>query len=48
MSSKIIKHTFKQGFEGIYRNKTMSLASIGSVAAVLVILGLILMIILNI
>lgn len=48
MSSKILKHTIKQGFQGIYRNRTMSLASVGSVTAVLVILGLILMIILNV
>lgn len=48
MSSRIFKHTFKQGFQGIYRNRTMSLASVGSVTAVLVILGLILMIILNV
>lgn len=48
MSSKILKHTIKQGLQGIFRNRTMSLASIGSVTAVLVILGLILMIILNV
>lgn len=46
--SRVFKHTFKQGFQGIYRNRTMSLASVGSVTAVLVILGLILMIILNV
>lgn len=48
MFSKIIKNTFKQGFQGILRNRTMSLASIGSVAAVLIILGMILLLILNI
>ncbi|MDP3387047.1 MAG: permease-like cell division protein FtsX [Eubacteriales bacterium] len=46
--SRVFKHTIKQGFQGIYRNRTMSLASVGSVTAVLVILGLILMIILNV
>ncbi len=46
--SRVFKHTIKQGFQGIYRNRTMSLASVGSVSAVLVILGLILMIILNV
>jgi cell division transport system permease protein len=48
MFTKIIKHTFKQGFQGILRNRTMSIASIGSITAVLVILGLVLMLILNV
>lgn len=48
MSIKILKHTFKQGFQGIYRNRTMSIASVGSITAVLVILGLVLMLILNV
>ncbi len=48
MTSRIFKHTFKQGIQGIMRNRTMSLASIGSVASVLVILGLVLMVILNV
>ncbi|HBH12729.1 MAG: Cell division protein FtsX [Clostridiales bacterium 38_11] len=47
-ASRIFNHTIKQGFQGIYRNRTMSLASVGSVTAVLVILGLIIMIILNV
>ncbi|MFO7888027.1 MAG: permease-like cell division protein FtsX [Eubacteriales bacterium] len=48
MFSRILKNTFKQGFQGILRNRTMSLASIGSVASVLIILGMILLLILNI
>lgn len=48
MFYRILKNTFKQGFQGILRNRTMSLASIGSVASVLIILGMILLLILNI
>jgi cell division transport system permease protein len=48
MFSKILKNTFKQGFQSIFRNRTMSLASVGSVASVLIILGMILLLILNI
>ncbi|SHI74549.1 cell division protein FtsX [Dethiosulfatibacter aminovorans DSM 17477] len=48
MSIRILKHTFRQGFQGIFRNRTMSIASVGSITAVLVILGLVLMLILNV
>lgn len=48
MSSKKIKYIFKQAFQSVFRNKMMSMASIGSVTAVLVILGYIMLLILNI
>lgn len=48
MRSKKIKYVFKQGFQSLWRNKLMGLASIGSVMAVLIILGYILLIVLNI
>ena len=48
MSSKKTKYIFKQAFQSVFRNKLMSMASIGSVTAVLVILGYIMLLILNI
>ncbi len=48
MSSKKAKYIFKQAFQSVFRNKLMSIASIGSVTAVLVILGYIMLLILNI
>lgn len=48
MSSKKTKYIFKQAFQSVFRNKMMSMASIGSVTAVLVILGYIMLLILNI
>lgn len=48
MSLKKFNYIFKQAFLGIWRNKVMSLVSIGSVSAVLVILGIVLLIILNV
>ncbi len=48
MSSKKAKYIFKQAFQSVFRNKMMSMASIGSVTAVLVILGYIMLLILNI
>lgn len=48
MKLKMLKSTIKQGFVGMWRNRTMSLASIGSVTASLLILGIILILVLNI
>jgi len=45
---RIIKNTFKQGFQGMWRNRGMGLASITSISAVLMILGIILILILSI
>jgi len=42
------KYIFKQAFQSLWRNKIMALASIGSITAVLIILGYILMAVLNI
>lgn len=48
MKVKTINYAFKQGFVGLWRNRTMSAASIGSVAASLVVLGVIIILVLNI
>lgn len=48
MSFRILKNIFKQGFQGMWRNRGMGLASVGSITAVLVILGLVLIMILSI
>lgn len=48
MKIRILVNIIKQGFVGIWRNRTMSIASIGSVGATLTILGIILILILNI
>jgi len=48
MRIRILKNIIKQGFKGIWRNRTMSIASIGSVGATLTILGMVLILILNI
>ncbi len=48
MNLKKTKYIFKQAFKNIWRNRIMGLASVGSVAAVLIILGFILLIVLNI
>jgi cell division transport system permease protein len=45
---QIIKSTFKQGFQGMWRNRGMGLASVTSISAVLMILGMILIMILSI
>jgi len=45
---QMVKNTFKQGFQGLWRNKGMGVASISSISAVLLILGLILIMILSI
>lgn len=48
MKFRIFKNTLKQGFQGAWRNRGMGIASIGSIAAVLIILGLVLIMILSI
>ncbi|MBZ2175931.1 permease-like cell division protein FtsX [Schnuerera sp. xch1] len=47
MRFRILKNIIKQGFQGMWRNKGMGLASVTSITAVLVILGLILIMILS-
>jgi len=48
MKPRTIKYTLGQGFTGLWRNRGMAIASIGSVAASLIILGLIITLVLNI
>lgn len=48
MNLKQTKYMFKQSFKNLWRNRIMGIASISSVAAVLIILGFILLIVLNI
>ncbi len=48
MNLKKTKYIFKQAFKSIWRNRMMGLASVGSVMAVLIILGFILLIVLNV
>lgn len=47
MIIRLLKNMIKQSGQSIIRNKNMSLASIGSVSATLIILGLVLMLVLN-
>lgn len=44
---RILKNIIKQGFQGMWRNRGMGLASITSITAVLVILGLVLIMIIS-
>ena len=48
MRFRIFKNILKQGFQGMWRNRGMGLASVSSITAVLVILGLVLIVILSI
>ena len=48
MNPKKISYIFKQAFRSMWRNRMMGFASIGSVTAVLVILGFVLIIVLNV
>lgn len=48
MKARTVKYIFRQGLTGLWRNRTMSIASIGTVAATLVILGLVITLVLNI
>lgn len=45
---RIFKNTIKQGLQGLWRNRGMGIASISSITAVLMILGIILILILSI
>lgn len=45
---RVFKNIIKQGFEGVWRNRGMGLASVGSISAVLMILGVVLILILSI
>lgn len=47
MKIKTASYMIKQGFVGLWRNRVMSMASIGSIASALMILGLVFIIILN-
>ncbi|MGJ0845093.1 permease-like cell division protein FtsX [Tissierella praeacuta] len=44
----MFKNIVKQGFQGMWRNRGMGLASVGSISAVLIILGIVLILILSI
>lgn len=48
MNLRSFGYTLKQGLQGIWRNRMMSLASIGSVTSTLIILGIILILVLNV
>lgn len=48
MSFRIFKNVLKQGFQGMWRNRGMGIASVGSITAVLIILGMVLIMILSI
>lgn len=48
MKIRTLRYVFKQGFVGLWRNRGMSVASVGSVCASLVLLGLIITLVLNI
>lgn len=48
MRFRLIKNIAKQGIKGVWRNRGMGLASISSISAVLMILGLVLILILSI
>ena len=48
MRFRIFKNILKQGFQGMWRNRSMGIASVSSISAVLVILGLVLILILSI
>lgn len=45
---RLIKNVIKQGFQGMWRNRGMGVASISSISAVLMILGVVLILILSI
>lgn len=48
MKLRVVRNIVKQGFQGMWRNRGMGLASISSISAVLMILGLVLILILTI
>ena len=48
MKIRTITYMLRQGIKSLWRNRIMSMASIGSVASALIILGIVFMIVLNI
>ncbi len=48
MRFRVFKNIIKQGFQGMWRNRGMGLASVSSISAVLMILGIVLILILSI
>jgi len=48
MRFRVFKNIIKQGFQGMWRNRGMGLASVSSISAVLMILGIVLILILTI
>ncbi len=48
MKSRTISYMVKQGFKGLWRNRMMSIVSMGSIASTLAILGMIFVVIINI
>lgn len=48
MNFRILKNIIKHGFQGVWRNRGMGLASISSITAVLIILGIVLIMVLSI
>lgn len=48
MKARTLKYIFRQGLTGLWRNRGMSIASVGSVSASLIILGLVITLVLNI
>jgi cell division transport system permease protein len=48
MRFRLIRNVFKQGFQGMWRNRGMGVASVSSISAVLMILGVVLILILSI
>lgn len=47
MKFRVLKNIIKQGFQGVWRNRGMGLASISSITAVLMILGVVIILILS-
>ena len=47
MKFRVIKNMIKQGFQGMWRNRSMGLASVTSISSVLMILGLVLIMVLR-
>lgn len=48
MRLRVIRNIIKQGFQGMWRNRGMGIASVSSISAVLMILGIVLILILSI
>lgn len=48
MKFRVINNMIKQGFQGVWRNRSMGLASVTSISSVLMILGLVLIMVLSI